>query len=207
MLTSVGLSIMRVGGLSGIASRITVAVAALAGHQLAPKSGRTMESPYKAKSIANAFLSLANSHGADVTPMQLQKLIYFANGYFMAEHDGRPLVNEFFEAWDYGPVVPTVYYEFREYVDRPIRRLAYTFDRVKKRRIVAPQPVGDDEAEDTVKWVWDAYGGMDGPQLSRLSHKVDGPWDRARKRSSNSFMRNERLEQADLMEYFGKLVT
>lgn len=164
-----------------------------------------MGAPYKAKAVANAFLALANRDGYQLDPMQLQKHLYFANGYFLAENDGRPLINEFFEAWDYGPVVPTVYYEFREYADRPIRRLAYTFDRLLKRRIVAPPPFGDERAEAVIEWVWQNYRDFTGPQLSRMTHKVDSPWDRARRRASNSLMRNERLEQADLLDYFGKL--
>jgi uncharacterized phage-associated protein len=38
----------------------------------------------------------------------------------MVENFGQPLINEYFEAWDYGPVIPTVYYEFREYKDNPL---------------------------------------------------------------------------------------
>ncbi|MBB4103579.1 Panacea domain-containing protein [Allorhizobium borbori] len=162
--------------------------------------------PYKAKSVANAFLTLANRDGYDITPMQLQKLLYYANGYFMAENDGQPLINEYFEAWDYGPVVPTVYYEFREYVNRPIKRFAYTFDREVSREIVAPQPVNDDQSESVISWVWDNYRDLSGPQLSNMTHKTDGPWDRARRRASNSQMRNERLETADLLEYFRNLI-
>ena len=164
-----------------------------------------MGAPYKAKSIANAFISLANRDGYQVSPMQLQKLLYFANGYYLAENDGQPLINEYFEAWDYGPVVPTVYYEFREYADRPVRRLAYTFDREQGRRITAPPPFADAKAEAVIEWVWRSYRDFNGLQLSRMTHKVDSPWDRARRRASNSLMRNERLEQSDLESYFGKL--
>lgn len=166
-----------------------------------------MGAPYKAKSIANAFIALSNRDGYAVDPMQLQKLLYFANGYYLAENDGQALINEFFEAWDYGPVVPTVYYEFREYADRPIKRLAYTFDRERGLRITAPPPIADNKAENIIEWVWKHYRDFTGPQLSRMTHKVDGPWDRARRRASNSLMRNERLELADLRDYFGKLAT
>lgn len=162
--------------------------------------------PYKAKSIANAFITMANRDGYDITPMQLQKLMYYANGYFLAENDGQPLINEYFEAWDYGPVVPTVFYEFREYKDKPIKRFAYTYDRDQRKTIVAPQPIGDQRSEAVLDWVWKSYRDYDGVELSRMTHKVDGPWDRARRRAANSFMRNERLEMQDLRDYFEALV-
>jgi uncharacterized phage-associated protein len=165
-----------------------------------------MRTPYKAKSIANAFITLANRDGYDITPMQLQKLLFYANGYYVVENDGQPLINEYFEAWDYGPVVPTVFYEFREYQDRPIKRYAYTFDREHQRTIVAPQPVDDAPAESVIEWVWRNYRDFDGIELSKMTHKKDGPWDRARRRASNSLMRNERLELHDVREYFGALV-
>jgi uncharacterized phage-associated protein len=161
--------------------------------------------PYKAKSIANAFLTLANRDGKPIDPMKLQKLIFYANGYFIAENDGNPLVNEYFEAWDYGPVVPTVYYEFREYKDRPIKRLAYTWDRKLSRSIVAPQPVGDAVAEAVIEWVWRSYGDFTGPELSSMTHKDGTPWSEARKRASNSGMRNERLEISETKRYFEAL--
>lgn len=162
--------------------------------------------PYKSKSIANAFLTLANRDGQAVDPMKLQKLLYYANGYFLAENDGQPLVNEYFEAWDYGPVVPTVYYEFREYKDRSIKRLAYTWDS-NGRRIVAPQPIGDQRAEDVITWVWDNYGSFTGPELSAMTHKEGAPWAFARRRAANSGMRNERLELRELQEHFHALAT
>lgn len=165
-----------------------------------------MTTPYKAKSIANAFITMANRDGYDITPMQLQKLMYYANGYFLAENDGQPLINEYFEAWDYGPVVPTVFYEFREYHDRPIKRFAYTYDREKRKTIVAPQPIGDARSEGVLDWVWRHYRDYDGIELSNMTHKKDGPWDRARRRAGNSLMRNERLEMHDLREYFGALI-
>lgn len=170
-------------------------------------SGRSMIAPYKAKSIANAFVTLANRDGYTIDPMQLQKHMYFANGYYLAEHDGRTLINEYFEAWDYGPVVPTVYYEFREYVDRPIKRYAYTFDRRTGRRIIAPPPISDEKAESVIEWVWQTYRDFSGPDLSRITHKVGSPWDLARKRASNSLMRNERLELNDLQAHFDALVS
>lgn len=161
--------------------------------------------PHQAKSIANAFIALANKDGREIDPLKLQKLLYYANGYYMAEHDGLPLINEYFEAWDYGPVVPTVYYEFREYRNSPIRRYAYTFDERIGRSIVAPVPIAADVSE-VVSWVWNQYKDYSGATLSRMTHKEGAPWDRARKRAANHGMRNERLDLNELMNHFSQLV-
>ena len=135
--------------------------------------------PYQAKQIANSFINLSNKEGSSIDPLKLQKLMYYANGYYLAEHDGAPLINEYFEAWDYGPVVPTVYYEFREFGDREIKRLAYTYDYKLGRVVTAPAVMGDPAAEDAISWVWENYKHLSGPQLSAMTHKDGGPWQLA----------------------------
>lgn len=161
--------------------------------------------PYKAKQVANAFITLANQDGLPIDPMKLQKLLYYANGYFVAERDGQPLINEYFEAWDYGPVVPTVYYEFREYKDQSIRRYAYTWNEKLRRMIIAPQPVNDPAAEETIAWVWKNYKQFSGRELSEMTHKIGAPWSLARHRAANSGMRNERLEIKEIRDHFAQL--
>lgn len=50
----------------------------------------------------------------DVTPMKLQKLLYYCQGYSLAL-TGKPIFSEEIEAWRYGPVVPSVYQEYKAY--------------------------------------------------------------------------------------------
>ena len=50
----------------------------------------------------------------DVTPMKLQKLLYYCQGYSLAL-TGRPMFDEEIVAWRYGPVVPSVYQEYKTY--------------------------------------------------------------------------------------------
>ncbi|MDV3182438.1 MAG: DUF4065 domain-containing protein [Candidatus Phytoplasma australasiaticum] len=48
-------------------------------------------------------------YGTGIT--QMQKLLYYAQGEYSI-HYRQPLFEEEIQAWDLGPVVPTVYYEF-----------------------------------------------------------------------------------------------
>lgn len=48
--------------------------------------------------------------------MHLQKLTYFAHGWYIAFNDQeqiQPLINEPFQAWEYGPVCSSIYHEFK----------------------------------------------------------------------------------------------
>ena len=67
--------------------------------------------PYDPKAIANYFLDLARAQEKALTPLKIQKLVYFANGWHLAIK-GVPLINEQVEAWRFGPVIPSLYTHF-----------------------------------------------------------------------------------------------
>src|SRR5437868_3452952 len=74
---------------------------------------------YPAPLIAYAFAQKGIEEGKPVTQMKLQKMVYFANGYHMVKYN-EPLIKESFEAWKFGPVVPTIYENFKLYGSHPI---------------------------------------------------------------------------------------
>ena len=59
------------------------------------------------------YLSYKNKRGA-FTPLKLQKILYFAQGWSFV-WDDKPLFEGEFEAWQYGPVNTEVYSHFRKY--------------------------------------------------------------------------------------------
>ena len=50
-----------------------------------------------------------------VDNLKLQKLLYYSQAVYLVLHDKEPLFSESIEAWDYGPVVPPVYKEYKRY--------------------------------------------------------------------------------------------
>src|SRR5256885_15287234 len=73
-------------------------------------------------SIANYFIQRGIDSNKSVTPMKLQKLIYFAHGWYWAIKN-EPLIDESVEAWKYGPVIPSVYHAFKHYGTDSIKSL------------------------------------------------------------------------------------
>lgn len=57
----------------------------------------------------------------NVTNLKLQKILYLAHMAYMGEHNGQPLIDGGFEAWDYGPVQPKVYRRVSMFGRDPIR--------------------------------------------------------------------------------------
>jgi uncharacterized phage-associated protein len=50
-----------------------------------------------------------------VDNLKLQKLLYYSQAVHLVLYDKTPLFPESIEAWDYGPVVPPVYREYKRY--------------------------------------------------------------------------------------------
>jgi uncharacterized phage-associated protein len=150
--------------------------------------------PYPVRAVANYFLEQAEAEGKKLTPMQLQKLVYFAHGWYLAL-TGKPLVDEQVEAWPYGPVFPTLYHEFKEYGGGPIKGRAteWTLEvnpatgRQTIVRAVVPTLEDDpdtaqlDTTKSILNRVWNVYGSWNAVQLSQLTHVAGGPWDVTRR--------------------------
>lgn len=134
---------------------------------------------YNAKAVANFFLELAKSRARGIDPMKLQKLVYYAHGWY-AGYTNRPLIDESVEAWPYGPVIPSLYHEFKRYGSQPIEALATEFDGSDFRAVLIP---AESDVQRFLQNVWDSYGDYTGVKLSELTHAADGPWWKARQMS------------------------
>ncbi len=74
---------------------------------------------YSAIDIGRTMVQLSLDNKIWLTNLKLQKLLYFAwIKYF--EDTRKSLFDDDFEAWKYGPVVPSVYYDFWQYAGSTI---------------------------------------------------------------------------------------
>jgi uncharacterized phage-associated protein len=154
--------------------------------------------------IANEFIRRAQAQGWTLTHMQLQKLVYLAHGWTLAV-TGEPLMNENFEAWDYGPVNKSLFKALRRYGADPVRRTILQGDDSD-----FPIAVFGDQQEATaeltaqeqavIDQVWDNYGGFPAFQLSALTHEPGTPWTIAYERGRNTPVANNAIQ-----EYFVRL--
>ena len=63
--------------------------------------------------IAKYFLYLDNTNEGDgVSNLKLQKLVYYAQGYYSAIFDN-PLFSNEISAWTHGPVISDLYHEYK----------------------------------------------------------------------------------------------
>jgi len=129
---------------------------------------------YSPKSVANYFLDLAKARGEQLTPMKLQKLVYYAVGWY-AGHTDTQLIDEAIEAWQYGPVIPSLYHEFKRFGSGPITCKAIDFVNGFEQRD-SPHPE-DPDLRRFLDNVWASYGQFTGIRLSEMTHASGAPWD------------------------------
>jgi uncharacterized phage-associated protein len=71
-------------------------------------------SVYPAIEVARWILSEATRRSISLSHMQLQKILYYAQGYSLGM-SGEKLFDEPIMAWEHGPVVPEIYQYFRNF--------------------------------------------------------------------------------------------
>jgi len=164
--------------------------------------------PYDAKAIANYLLDMAEAAGQALTPMKLQKLVYFAHGWHLGL-TGEPLLDEQVQAWSFGPVVRSLYDAFREFGADPIPRKALIFEplgglkvRVKAPSLAESVSVDKDLAELFLTRIWEVYGGYSASQLSNMTHAPGTPWDRVSKHYGGNIPKHTTIPQEWIREYF-----
>jgi len=156
---------------------------------------------YPAPAIANAFLERHGGLGR-LTQMQLQKLSYFAHGWNLAVN-GTPLVDEEFQAWDYGPVSPKLYDHTKYFgsspIDRPItegdddKMMFFLLNKQLAAPVYRAQFLASESA--VIDRVYARYGTLSAFQMSQLTHQPGTPWHRSYVRGENRAIPNELIAE------------
>ena len=114
--------------------------------------------------VASYFLAQSNEESGDLlSNMKLQKLVYYAQGLYLAAYDS-PLFLEEIQAWTHGPVVLDLYYRFKDFGAGAI-----------------PVPdcldfeIFDEPAREMLDDVYRVYGQFSAWKLRELTHG-EPPW-------------------------------
>lgn len=159
-----------------------------------------MSSAYDPRSVANLMLDEADRRGLKITNLALQKLLYFAHGLFLTKTKN-PLVSGYFEAWQYGPVHPSVYRAFKSAGAEPIVTRAASQDPLTGRRRELPEP-NDMAVLDLVSDVMRFYGPMAPGRLVDLAHAKDSPWSAIVDKARTNVAFGMRIPDSVILERF-----
>ena len=166
--------------------------------------------PFSAKAVANEFLDLAKGEGRSLTPIKLIKLVYLAHGWRLGLFS-QPLLNERVKAWRYGPVIPSLYHEFKRFGNTNITSLAQEWRNKlgKPIRILATiVSYKDDDpssAGTIIESVWNAYKKLGPLTLSDLTHEDGSPWSITWNERDGKEFHGTDISNKLIAEYFEKL--
>ena len=152
---------------------------------------------YSSKEVANWYLDTGDTQNSLITPMKLNKLVYFAHGWYLG-YTNEPLIEDTIEAWDYGPVIPELYHEFKHWGSSPIKDRARSWKGIKR---IIPR-IKNSEIDPFFRKIWQVYKNYSAIGLSRLTHCEGTPWwttyhEKREEVISNSLIRDYYKQKID----------
>ena len=129
----------------------------------------------------------------EVTPLTLQKLLYFIQGTYSALY-GKPIFIEDCQAWVHGPVYPEVYDLFKDFKYNPIDDARFVL-------LKGTKDVLTDSEKRVIDLITNTFGIYGGKVLEKITHN-ELPWIEARKGYGDKIPSNEPLPQKQIMQYY-----
>ncbi|MCL5771311.1 MAG: DUF4065 domain-containing protein [Actinobacteria bacterium] len=124
----------------------------------------------KAIDVAKYFLYKANQEGDLITNLKMQKLLYYAQAWYLVNF-GKTLFDDQILAWSLGPVIKSVYDEFKEFRHTPII-FEDNFGQIIKQF--------NKEDLNFLDEFYDQFNSYSAHDLVNMSHNED-PWKKAYK--------------------------
>lgn len=132
----------------------------------------------------------------EVTPLMLQKLLYFIQGIYSAVY-GVPVFEEDCQAWVHGPVYRDVYDLFKDFKYSPI-------DDARFARLEGAADALTAREKEIVDLVTATFGVYGGKVLERITHNED-PWRQARAGYADGIPSSEVVTKESIRKYYKKI--
>ena len=144
-----------------------------------------MSSRYNANDVAAWFINTANNTAVDnnvyegITNLKLQKIVFLAQAAYLAVK-GKTLFDDEIQAWQYGPVIPSLYNSYKGCGRNPIDSPA------------ASKEV-DNETASFLSDVWGIFGKYSAAQLVDYTHG-HLPWRQAFNKGNGTAITNKSIK-------------
>lgn len=134
---------------------------------------------YSAVAVANAFIEKAKKgQVSNLTPMKLQKLLFYTQSWHLKLRGGQPLFDDLFARWKFGPVIPQVYHLLKKYGSSDVNdKISIIIDGDDGFKRITPTIQSDDlDAIALIDKIIEVYGKYSGTELSNLTHSTTSAW-------------------------------
>jgi len=158
---------------------------------------------YNVMDVARFVINYGNDKGYIISNLKLQKILYFIQVHFLAfTPSHKPCFNEDIEAWNFGPVIPEVYHEFKQFGSGKIPPIKEYYDFSNgvwdiKLKSFSEDLIDSKDREIIISMV-DLCSQRSASDLVRITHD-QAPWKSAYRPYQNNVISKE-----SILSYFKK---
>ena len=136
---------------------------------------------YSVLDVAKYIIQYCKIQGYYISNLKLQKILYFVQAEFLVVSN-RACFREEIEAWDFGPVVPEVYHEYKCFGSSRIIDNSFDYTNITK------------NDRTLIEGIVDECSKYSASQLVELTHK-QRPWKDAYQKYHNNIISNESIRE------------
>jgi len=157
----------------------------------------------KALELSQYIIAKFDESGDFISNKKLQKILYYIEAWSLVHLNS--IIDEDFEAWVHGPVIPEVYHEYKKYGYNPINtdKNYNATDFITDFKIVN---INYSEHFHLIDGVLDEYGVLSSLELELLSHSEE-PWNSVRKNLLPSEHSTSSIDKALMKKYYSSLIS
>lgn len=164
---------------------------------------------YNVLDISRYIINKCNDENIIISNLKLQKLLYFVQGFNYAFSNHRCFDDQI-QAWDYGPVCPEAYHEFKKYGANNIppilqyETIEFVDDNIEWVCKKYNPNIIDAETRETIDAVIDNYGSYSATRLVEITHS-QVPWRETY--YSHPGEKNVTIDENIIQDYFTKILS
>lgn len=149
--------------------------------------------------VARYIINYSNEKNYSISNLKLQKLLYFVQAYYLAftpSHE--PCFREEIEAWDFGPVVPSVYREFKSFGGGDIPPVTSYYNLESENNFWSIREVPYDSNciskrdKELINDIIDKFSAYSASELVKITHN-QAPWKNAYIPQRNAIITKEAI--------------
>ena len=157
---------------------------------------------YDVLEVCRHVINYSNEQDYGISNLKLQKVLYLIQAFFLIDKtENASCFDDKIEAWDFGPVIPCAYNEYKQYAngDIPTIESYYLFDTDNiwnTKRVKYNDDVITDEDKNRINKVVDKFSGYSATDLVAITHR-QSPW-----MDAYAPYRNNEITLDAIKEYF-----
>lgn len=153
---------------------------------------------YDVLDVCRFIINYCDDQDYAISNLKLQKILYFIQAWFLCRSETRKACfKEEIEAWDFGPVVPEAYHEYKQFGSTNLPRVTFYIQRDEddfwESKVV---PFNDDVItlgdKDIIRKLVDKFARYSTTTLVNVTHG-QSPWIDAYEPGKNNVITNEAI--------------